>query len=207
MRKLINIIKLILFKKKWRRKNKENFTNSANIFDETKVKVGKMSYGSLKVYMWGNEKERLEIGNYVSIAEDVKFILGGNHNLNTFSTYPFKVMVLGEKSEAWSKGTIVVEDDVWIGMNVIILSGVTIGKGAVIAAGSVVTKDVPPYAVAAGNPARVIKYRFADELRASMNRIDFSKIDYNFVKKNIGKLYSTLTIEVLTGLCENFEDK
>ena len=62
-----------------------------------------------------------------------------------------------------TKGNVIIKNDVWIGMNSIILSGVTIGNGAVIAAGSVVTKDIPDYAVAAGNPARVIKYRFTQE--------------------------------------------
>lgn len=200
-------IKLFFFNISWRRKNRENFTNSASVFDITKVKVGKMTYGTLNVYMWGNEKEKLEIGGYVSISPGVKFLLGGNHNLDTFSTYPFKNIFLGEKSEACSKGKIVVEDDVWIGMDVMILSGLTIGRGAVIAAGSVVTKDIPPYAVAAGNPAKVVKYRFTNEMQTQMNKIDFSKIDYSFVEKNINNLYSPLNIESLNGLIENLEDK
>lgn len=203
MRKIKSIIKLIIFKKSWRRRNKGNFTNPANVFDITKVNVGKMTYGTLNVYIWGDEKEKLVIGNYVSIAPDVKFLLGGNHNLNTFSTYPFKVMVLGEKSEAWSKGTIVVEDDVWIGMNVLILSGVTIGKGAVIAAGSVVTKDVPRYSIVAGNPAKVIKYRFSDEMQKLMDNVDFSKVDYEFVSRNINELYSPLTLQAFKQIMDD----
>lgn len=190
-------LKLIIFKRLWRQKNKGNFTNAINIFDETKVQVGKMSYGDLDVRMWGNEKERLVIGNYVSIASNVKFLLGGNHNINTFSTYPFKVMFLEEESEAWSKGIIVVEDDVWIGMNVIVLSGVTIGKGAVIAAGSVVTKDVPEYAIIGGNPAKIIKYRFDIELIKLMKEINLSNFDIEVIKANTDLFYKELNIDVI----------
>jgi len=68
------------------------------------VKVGKYSYGPLNIRTWGAENERLIIGNFVSIAEDVLFILGGNHNMNTFSTYLFKVMSLGEKKKLGAKG-------------------------------------------------------------------------------------------------------
>jgi carbonic anhydrase/acetyltransferase-like protein (isoleucine patch superfamily) len=70
-----------------------------------------------------------------------------------------------------TKGSIVVGNDVWVGTRAIILSGVTIGDGAIVAAGSVVTKDVPPYAIVAGNPARLIRYRFSDETIAAMCRI------------------------------------
>jgi len=131
-------------------------------------------------------------------SEDVLFLLGGNHNIETFSTYPFKVMILGEKKEAWSKGPIIVEDDVWIGTRAMILSGVRIGQGAIIAAGAVVTKDVPPYSIVGGNPAKIIKYRFYKNLIDLIKTKDIKLIlkEENIIK-NIEDLYSPLNVEIL----------
>lgn len=189
IKKILKLLELYFFKKKWRKKNKHNFTFAQNIFPIEIVEVGKYSYGPLNIRSWDAKNEKLVIGNFVSIAEDVLFLLGGNHNIETFSTYPFKVMLLGEEKEAWSKGPIIVEDDVWIGTRVIILSGIRIGQGAIIGAGSVVTKDVPPYAIVGGDPARVIKYRFDEETVKQLIKIDFSRISKEFVLNNIDLLY------------------
>jgi len=125
------------------------------------------------------------------------FILGGNHNIETFSTYPFKVMFRGDKQEAWSKGPIIVEDDVWIGARSLILSGVTIGKGAIVAAGSVITKNVPPYSIVGGNPAKIIRFRFEDNIIKELLEIDYSKIDRKFVLDNIDHLYNKKSLKVV----------
>lgn len=183
-------IKLFLYKNIWRKKNKDNFTTIKNSFPLKVATVGKYTYGQLEIYCWDKEKEKLEIGNFVSIASGVKFLLGGNHYIDTVSTYPFKVMVCGEKKEAWSKGKIVVEDDVWIGMGAMVLSGVRVGKGSVIAAGSVVTKSIPPYSIVAGNPARIIKKRFSDKIIEKLMEIDYNNIDLEKVKENIDTIYS-----------------
>ncbi|WP_284738949.1 CatB-related O-acetyltransferase [Clostridium felsineum] len=201
--RIIYHVKLVFFKIKWRKKNKNNFTSVKNIFDLNKVKVGKMSYGILQVHQWDDAKEKLIIGEYVSIALGTEFILGGNHRMDTISTYPFKTKILGESDEAYTKGTIIIEDGVWIGMNSIILSGVTIGKGAVVGAGSVVSKNIPPYAVAVGNPAKIIKYRIPKKLIQQALEFDYSKIDNNFIKKNLNLLYSELNEDVLKRLNSN----
>lgn len=196
MRLFINVLKrikhkisLLNFQNMWRKNNKHNFTTVSRTFPINIVKVGKMSYGPLDVSTWGNQNEKLVIGNYVSIASNVKFLLGGNHRIDTFSTYPFKVKVLGESTEATTKGKIVVEDDVWIGMDAMILSGVTIGKGAVIAARSVVTKDIAPYSIVGGNPAKLIRYRFDEKRINELISVDFSDLNDEFIKENRNLIY------------------
>lgn len=186
------IVARCLFLKKWRKNNKDNYIVPKNTFPINLVEVGKYSYGPLNIRTWGASNEKLKIGNFVSIAEDVLFILGGNHRMDTLSTYPFKVMFLGEKREAYSKGPVVVEDDVWIGTRAIILSGVTIGKGAVIGAGAVVSKDIPPYAIAVGNPCKVLKYRFDEDVVQKLLKIDFGNINYSWIKKNKNHLTNVI---------------
>ena len=136
----------------------------------------------------------------MSIAPDVKFILGSDHNYKILSTYPFKVKVCGEKYEALSKGSIIVEDDVWIGANAIILSGIRIGQGAVVAAGSVVTKDVEPYSIVAGNPAKIMKYRFPREIIEKMKNFNVGMLTENSIKTNINDMYKELTCENVDSL-------
>lgn len=160
-------------------------------------KIGKYSYGEIDVKAWGTNGEGLEIGNYVSIAEKVTFLLGGNHNIDTFMTYPCKVKFFGHQIEAKTKGKIKIEDDVWIGYASIILSGVKIGQGAVVAAGSIVTKDVPSYSIVGGNPAKVIKYRFEKNIIDELLKIDFSKINLKDFKELEKVLYQKLDDEKL----------
>lgn len=136
---------------------------------------------------------KLKIGNYVSIAQNVTFLLNCEHYVDHISSFPFKVKVLGEQSEALSKGDIMVDDDVWIGYGATIMSGVHIGQGAVIAAGAVATKDVPPYAIVGGVPAKVIKYRFKEEMIEELLKIDYSKLTKEMVQAHESELYTELT--------------
>ncbi|RWN23963.1 MAG: CatB-related O-acetyltransferase [Mesorhizobium sp.] len=114
--------------------------------------------------------DKLIIGRFCAIAEGARFIMNGaNHAMSGFSTYPFNIFGHGwEKGfdpATWSRevrGDTIVGSDVWIGMEAVILPGVEIGHGAIIAAKSVVTHDVPPYAIVAGNAAKVVKMRFDD---------------------------------------------
>ncbi|MFR2264628.1 MAG: CatB-related O-acetyltransferase [Clostridium sp.] len=195
MKCIIRAIKLWIFAVKWKKRNLNNFTEPKIIFDIDKVKVGKGTYGRIEVYNWEDKNEYLEIGNYVSIANGVKFILGGNHNYKCVSTYPFKRLFLSGEREASSKGPIVINDDVWIGMDSIILSNITIGVGAIVAAGSVVTKDVEPYSIVAGNPAVKIKYRFNEKIRNKLLDIKWEEITDEFIKENIDILEKDITEE------------
>lgn len=178
-------------KRQWRKKNPHNSTyliqNGSPIGE---VKVGKHTYGGLNVLNCTSNK--LVIGSYCSIAKQTAFILGVDHRMSGVSTYPFKKLMLHGEQEAISKGDIIIEDDVWIGYGAIILSGVHIGQGAAIAAGAVVSKDVPPYAIVGGVPAKIIKYRFSESVRRQLERIDFSKIDDEFVKGHISQLYEEI---------------
>lgn len=130
--------------------------------------IGEYTYGHPKVYDW-SEGSTLRIGRYTSIADDVAILLGGNHRMDWISMYPFPALAAewpkaaGITGHPQTKGDVVIGSDVWIGNGATILSGVTIGHGSVIAARAVVVKDVPPYAIVGGNPAKVIKTRFPEE--------------------------------------------
>lgn len=112
--------------------------------------------------------DRLVIGKFCAIAEGARFIMNGaNHAMSGFSTYPFNIFCHGWETgfdpATWQKelrGDTVIGNDVWIGMDAVILPGISIGDGAIVGAKAVVTHDVAPYAIVAGNPARVVKTRF-----------------------------------------------
>lgn len=188
-----HIVDLNFFKFKWRQLNKHNFTSAINHFNPNRVRVGKMTYGQLNVMSYHDISTTLTIGSFCSIAGNVKFFLDGEHCVNTVSTFPFKYYYTeSDEVDNVTKGAIVVGDDVWIGDSATILSGVTIGQGAVIAAGALVCKDVPPYAIVGGVPAKVMKYRANEKLREKLINIDFTKFDDKFVKEHIDLLYKTI---------------
>lgn len=201
---LTNYLKLYLFRKKYRRLNRHNLTSIKSFCDLSKVIVGKKTYGEINVTDYSLADTKLYIGSYCSIAPNVRFLLGGEHQLHSISTYPFKVLCFGELREAGSKDSIIVKDDVWIGDGAIICSGVSIGQGAVIAAGAVVTKDVDPYAIIGGNPAQLIKWRFGEAMREKLRQIDVVKLFDSFFKEDIPLVYENLTEDVLNKLLEKY---
>ncbi|TXM68926.1 CatB-related O-acetyltransferase [Methylobacterium sp. WL120] len=135
--------------------------------------IGAYSYGRPKV-RFAESGRRLTIGRYCSIADKVEILLGGDHRLDWASTYPFAAMRgLWPEADApadyhASRGDVSIGHDVWLGSGCMILSGVTVGHGAVVAARAVVAHDVPPYAVVAGNPARVVRTRFDEAMVADL---------------------------------------
>lgn len=129
---------------------------------------GRYSYNMGHHILDGNHRgNKVIVGNFCSIAQNCIYILDHNHNIDTVSTFPFCGQVAGPLRSPHipphNKGNITIGNDVWIGLNCMIMGGVTIGDGAVVAAGSVVTKDVEPYSVVGGSPAKHIKYRFDDD--------------------------------------------
>lgn len=190
---LLRDLKMGIIRKKWHRLHPNSDTIPMNEFDFNHVDIGFGSYGELNVVDFGGENS-LQIGRFVSIAQNVTFILNAEHYIDRISTYPFKVKIVkSETKESFGKGNIIVGDDVWIGYGSTIMSGVEIGQGAVIAAGSVVTKKVPPYAVVGGVPAQIIKYRFDGEIINELLKIDYSKLTSDLIEENITELYEKLS--------------
>ena len=142
-----------------------------------------------KIYPRTNDKQivylknvitnpNIQVGEYTIYNDFSKFLMNcGNHTLHSLSTYTFPLF--GEEWEhkmnvkdSWdNKGNITIGNDVWIGYEAVILSGVTIGDGAIIGTRAVVTKDVPPYAIVGGSPARVLKKRFSDDIIEKLLKI------------------------------------
>jgi tetrahydrodipicolinate N-succinyltransferase len=131
--------------------------------------------------------------------------MGGQHHLERFSTYPFNG-IFNKGEDAFSKGPIIIEDDVWIGYGSIILSGVTLAKGTVVAAGSVVVKSSQPYAIIGGNPAHFIKYRFDEETINILMKIDFEKLSSEFVLDNLKLIHETLDQEKAARIYSIYQD-
>lgn len=185
-------IELWIHRKKWRKQNKNNFTVAANKFFMDSVSIGSGTYGAIRVVNWNNHN-RLEIGSYCSVAQNVVFILDADHYIHHISTFPFRNKVIDGSLEGVSKGNIIVEDDVWIGYGVTILSGVHIGQGAVIAAGAVVSKDVEPYSIVGGIPAKTIKKRFSDDIISFLMTLDYSRLTNELIRIHIDELYRDIS--------------
>jgi virginiamycin A acetyltransferase len=183
------------FAQKWRKKNPHNLTVvSDREFPLNVVRVGNGSYGMLNIFsLFEQEGEKLIIGNFVSIAPGVQFLLGMNHQTTTITTYPlYSRLIKPSNIDALNNGPIVIEDEVWIGSDAKILSGVRIGKGAIVAAGSVVTKDIPPYAIAGGIPAKVIKYKFSEEIIKILSPIYLNDFPKEFLIEQIELFYKEI---------------
>lgn len=142
-----------------------DFTGDPTLFEKNNV-----------LYQYPVNHDRLLIGKFCSIACGARFLFNSaNHTMRSLSTYPFPLFFEewgldpGGVTASWdNKGDIVIGNDVWIGYEAVILAGVTIGDGAVIGTRAVVTKDVPPYTIVGGVPARPIKKRFSDKTIADL---------------------------------------
>ncbi len=157
-----------------------------------KVKVGAFTYGleDIEILSWGENIE-ISIGRFCSIASGLKLYCGGNHRSDWFSTYPFGHVyphLFNNKAISGtpvSNGNISIGNDVWIGRDVTILSGICVGNGAIIASNSHVVKDVLPYTIVGGNPAKFIKFRFSDDIVNKIHDLHWWNLDIHTLEKII----------------------
>lgn len=148
------------------------------------------------LYHYPVNQDKLKIGKFCSIACGAKFLFtSGNHTMKSLSTYPFPIFFeewgLDGKDicDAWdNKGDIVIGNDVWIGYEAVILSGVTIGDGAVIGSRAVVTKDVEPYTIVGGVPAKAIRKRFDEQTIEKLEKIGWWNWNEEQIRQNIGAI-------------------
>ena len=148
-----------------------------------KIEIGDYTYGDVNLVTFNGQNCRLKIGRFCSIALKSTFILGGHHPYKTISTFPINNFLAPNMNcerinkDFYKSADITLNDDVWVGCGATIMPGVTIGQGAIVAAASHVIKDVPPYAIVGGNPAKIIKYRFdEDVINELLKFADYSKI-------------------------------
>lgn len=148
------------------------------------------------LYHYPINHDKLIIGKYCSIACGAKFMFtSGNHRMSSLSTYPFPLFFeewdldRSNVTDAWdNEGDIVIGNDVWIGYEAVIMQGVHIGDGAIIATRAVVTKDVPPYTIVGGVPAKEIKKRFSEEIIKKMMELQWWNWDEFTVQKNLSDI-------------------
>lgn len=132
--------------------------------------IGINCYG-IPIIKHKHKDASLKIGNYCSIAKNVEIYLGGNHRDDWVTTYPFPryfKQAAHIEGCATTRGNVEIGSDVWLCQNVTILSGVKIGHGAIVANGAIITKDVPPYAIVGGSPAKILRWRFDEESRKAL---------------------------------------
>jgi len=175
-----------------------------NVVKRSNVIVGDFSYfhdtnsvdfeNNNVLYHYSFSKEKLIIGKFCALAEGAKFIMNTMfHSLKGFSSYPFSLFQRGweknfDPASLPDRGDTVVGNDVWIGYDATILSGKKIGDGAIIGAKSVVTKDVPPYAIVGGNPAKIIRMRFDENIVKELLEIAWWNWPIEKISRNISAI-------------------
>ncbi|OGG19745.1 hypothetical protein A2721_01040 [Candidatus Gottesmanbacteria bacterium RIFCSPHIGHO2_01_FULL_47_48] len=157
--------------------------------------IGEFTYGNPRIIDW-SDGGTLKIGKFCSIAGGTTILLGGHHRYEWITTYPFpsrKDLWPEAKqinNQSWSKGDVIIGNDVLLGHESLIMSGVKIGDGAVIGTRSLVTHDVPPYAIVAGQPAKLIRYRFKKSVISKLLKVKWWNWPIEKIRENIPLLCS-----------------
>ncbi len=163
------------------------------------AEAGRKTYfASSPRILWNAYGSKLVIGHFCSIASDVTIFLGGYHYTDRITTFPFS-----RRRSSYSKGGVTIGSDVWIAHGATLLDGVTIGDGAVVAACSVVTRSVPPYAIVGGNPARLIRYRFSEDVIQRLLRIRW----WDWEKEKIAGAKRLLNSNRIEEFLEKYDEK
>ena len=168
------------------------------------LEVDKFTYGhkNIQIMSWG-EGAKVRIGKFCSISQNVRVFVGGNHNSNWVSTYPFGHIneeIFGDEKVAGhpsTNGDVIIGSDVWIGWGTTIMSGVTIGSGAILAANSHVVSDIPSYEIWGGNPARSIRRRFEPSLIDKLLELKWWDYPVEKISEISVLLNSNLTLDSL----------
>lgn len=161
--------------------------------NDGRAEIGDFTYGIPQIIEYGSHW-KLRIGKFCCISNNVEIIFGGQHHFEFVSQYAFipQVQKIFPEVEYHDRPIkdVVIGNDVWIGRNATILQGVTIGDGAVIGTNALITKDVPPYAIVGGCPAKVIKYRFSDDVINSLLSIKWWDWPVDMIKKYMPMIMS-----------------
>lgn len=159
------------------------------------IEIGEYTYGQMDIICF-NKTDSVKIGKFCSIASGVKIFGGGEHKKELISTFPLKYFFQNYDIDpnVCSKGPAVIGNDVWIGTNSIVLSGVNISDGSIIGAGSVVSRNIPPYAIAAGNPIQIIGFRFSKEIIDKIILISWWNWPIDKIKNNINLFYENIDV-------------
>lgn len=166
-------------------------------YADKNYQYGYGSYGIPEVYDW-DEGHQLTIGKFCSIASDVKILITGSHPTHWITTYPFCIFLDGIEPSPLEEKDVTIGNDVWLATGATILGGVTIGDGAAVAGYSVVTKDVPPYAIVGGNPAKIIRYRFPEETIQELLTYPWWNLPIEEIKQIAPLLSSSKVAELIT---------
>ena len=183
------------------------------VIGKSHISVGRFTYGfeNLTISQW-NEGAALRIGSFCSLANNINIFLGGNHRTDWITTFPFGHIyqdelggldIVGHPS---TKGDVVIGNDVWIGAGATIMSGIQIGDGAVVSANACVVKDVAPYHIVGGNPAKSIKQRFEDDIVEILLRLKWWDLSLENIKSITQILSSrpnkSTLLELISTYCE-----
>jgi acetyltransferase-like isoleucine patch superfamily enzyme len=177
--KLRELLRRLLDTIRWsfgeRRKRLNRYAIERMLYSNERVTIGRCSYGDPLVATFPGDTASVTIGSFCSIGPDVILMDGGNHRTDWVTTFPFRASLelegAYEDGHPTSRGDIEIGNDVWIGRGARVLSGVKIGDGAVVGGYAVVARDVRPYAIVVGNPAREIRRRFTDEQIEALEQI------------------------------------
>lgn len=171
------------------------------------MEIGKYTYGQKHISVIQDPNSSLKIGKFCSIANNITIYLGRNHRTDWITTYPFghtHIDVFNKfdgKGHPSTNGDVIIGNDVWIASHVTIMSGIKIGDGAVIAAYSHVIKDVDSYSIVGGNPAKLIKYRFSDDIIKKLLELKWWDFDDNIIN-DISPILCSNNFEKLFEYCK-----